>query len=114
MCGGSSFTAAKSTSKSQEKSDETGVIMAVCRHGVVLKALNMYRGETYTDTHLMHIHSKELGYKIFCNDVYCQYKKWAEKVGKEFPEYASLTEEMDGILPVMHAKAHHWPCQVRH
>ncbi|KAK6315958.1 hypothetical protein J4Q44_G00134820 [Coregonus suidteri] len=44
VCGMSEWTAAKETSgKSSAKVDEEGLEIAVCRHGMLLKALNMYR-----------------------------------------------------------------------
>jgi hypothetical protein len=29
-----------------------------------------------------------------------------------FPEFRKLTTNMNGFLPIMHSKAHHWPCHV--
>lgn len=51
--------------------------------------------------------------KYFCNDVICIYEKFASKVGKAFPEYFSMTKNIKGFLPRMHAKAHLLPCQVK-
>lgn len=114
MCGGITFAAARSSSTSFKKLDETGVIMSCCRHGMVFKALDMYKGETFIDTHLMHNNCKLLNCKFFCNDVICRYWKWAKKVSHTFPKFKNLTDDMEGFLPRMHAKAHDWPCQVCH
>ncbi|KAJ4923046.1 hypothetical protein JOQ06_019526 [Pogonophryne albipinna] len=47
VCGGE-WSAARETSKrSTSKLDEEGLELAVCRHGVLLCALNMYRGEIF-------------------------------------------------------------------
>lgn len=105
------FKAARSDSSKFHKSDETGVIMTPCRHGVVLAAMNMFRGETFVHTLFMHILCYSLGCKFFCNDVICRYWKFAKRVAESFPEYAGLTE-MGKFLPRMHAKAHKWACQV--
>lgn len=44
-CGGTSWAAAKEISRRANKMDEEGMEVAVCRHGFLLKALNMYRGK---------------------------------------------------------------------
>ncbi|KAG5267022.1 hypothetical protein AALO_G00238940, partial [Alosa alosa] len=43
-CGRSSFLAARETSRRTTKLDEEIMEVAVCRHGFLLKSLNMYRG----------------------------------------------------------------------
>lgn len=48
LCGASHWTAAKELAKkSSSKLDEEGLEIAVCRHGVLLMALNMFRGEIF-------------------------------------------------------------------
>ena len=48
VCGGAEFAAAKEISrKSSSKLDEEGIELAVCRHGTILRGLNMFRGEIY-------------------------------------------------------------------
>jgi len=44
-CGTSRFKAAKESSKTMKSLDETGLIVAGCRHVVAQKAVNMFRGE---------------------------------------------------------------------
>ncbi|XP_047678754.1 uncharacterized protein LOC113652341 [Tachysurus fulvidraco] len=46
-CGDSQWTAARETSRKASKLDEEGMEVAVCRHGFLLKALNIYRGEIF-------------------------------------------------------------------
>nr|CAH0101292.1 unnamed protein product [Daphnia galeata] len=40
-----------------------------------------------------------------------RYEKFARKVALAFPEYQPMNK-MKGMLPRMHAKSHHWPCQI--
>ncbi|KAJ8364098.1 hypothetical protein SKAU_G00129290 [Synaphobranchus kaupii] len=48
ICGTSQWAAAKEFSRrSTSKVDEEGLEVAVCRHGILLKALNMFRGEIF-------------------------------------------------------------------
>lgn len=48
LCAASHWTAAKELAKkSSSKLDEEGLEIAVCRHGVLLMALNMFRGEIF-------------------------------------------------------------------
>ena len=45
MCGTSRWKAAKSASKTMKNLDETGIVVACCRHQITQKAVNMFRGE---------------------------------------------------------------------
>ncbi|XP_028438664.1 uncharacterized protein LOC114558707 isoform X1 [Perca flavescens] len=45
ICGASQWSAARETARRASKLDEEGIEVVVCRHGVLLKALNMYRGK---------------------------------------------------------------------
>lgn len=112
MCGGSAFKAAKVDSCKRSKSDETGLLLSVCRHGIGLGAINMHEGESMTYTLFLQKLVFGLNCKFFCNDVICRYEKFVRKVAIAFPEYQQMTSKMKGILPRMHAKAHHWPCPV--
>ncbi|KAK7918642.1 hypothetical protein WMY93_009926 [Mugilogobius chulae] len=47
ICGSSQWSAAREMAKKSSTLDEEGVEIAVCRHGFLLKGLNMYRGEIY-------------------------------------------------------------------
>jgi len=45
ICGTSRFKAAKVSSKTMKNLDETGLVVAGCRHVIAQKAVNMFRGE---------------------------------------------------------------------
>ncbi|XP_032391834.1 uncharacterized protein LOC116701895 [Etheostoma spectabile] len=47
ICGGEWLAARETSCRSRSKVDEEGLELAVCRHGVLLSALNMFRGEIY-------------------------------------------------------------------
>lgn len=111
MCGGAAFKAAKIDASKTSKSDETGLLLSVCRHGCGLGSLNMYEGESMTYTLFLHKLAFEKNCKYFCNDVICRYEKFSKNVCLAFPEYKPMTQ-MKGFLPRMHAKAHQWQCQV--
>lgn len=113
MCGGSVFKAAREDSNKAKMYDETGLVVSSCKHCVVSCAINMFKGESFTHVAFIHNEAMRCGSKFFCYDVICQYWKWmGKKVSKQFPEYRGLTKKMNGFLPIMHSKAHHWPCQV--
>ena len=44
MCGTTRWKAAKASSKTMANLDETGLEVAGCHHGIVQKAVNMFRG----------------------------------------------------------------------
>lgn len=112
MCGGSVFKAAAVDASKRDKCDVTGLIVSTCRHALIRGAINMHHGETFTHTHFMHNLCYQQNCRFFCYDVVCRYWKFAIKVGYSFPEFRNLTTRMKGFLPMMHAKAHHLPCQV--
>lgn len=112
MCGGSVFKAASVDSKEASKTDVTGIIVSACRHALIRGAINMHHGETFTHTHFMHLLCHRLNCRSFCYDVACRYWTFAKKVGYAFPEFKQMTTSMNAFLPMMHAKAHHLPCQV--
>ncbi|XP_041954229.1 uncharacterized protein LOC121713601 [Alosa sapidissima] len=113
-CGVSRFKACKEASKkSTSKIDEEGLQVAVCRHGILLRGLNHYRGEIYAYPMFL---QKELGERanvtFFCMDVVCRYWPYLSKVVVEFPSLQPLMH-MRPFLSVMHAKAHTAKCEVR-
>jgi len=112
MCGTSQWRAAKeSAKKSTSKIDEEGLEIAVCRHGGLLKALNMFRGEIFAyPLFLQNTLSKE-NVTFFCSDVACKYWPYLKKVVGHCPELRPLLN-MHPLLSVMHAKAHEWSCEV--
>ena len=112
MCGNAAFKAARVDSSKVSKLDRTGLLVSCCRHGLVLGAIDMTQGETFSHVHFMHRLCNEAQSYYFCYDVFCQYKKFAARVGNAFQQFKAMSEEMDGYLPRMHAKAHHFSCQV--
>jgi len=60
-------------------------------------------------THYLHMYDfPARKVKYVFQDVICQYWLWVNQVN--FPSSNAL--EMVPCLPIMHAKAHTWPCQV--
>ncbi|CAM4491128.1 unnamed protein product [Leuciscus chuanchicus] len=92
VCGTSQWTAAwESVPKKVNKLDEEG--MAVCRHGVLLRSLNMMRGE------------------IFAYPMYLQKEMTPRNVQFMCTDLSPLLD-MKPFLSVMHAKAHSWKCEI--
>ncbi|XP_028420754.1 uncharacterized protein LOC114546243 [Perca flavescens] len=113
MCGSSQWTAAKETCRaSASKIDEEGIEIAVCRHGVLLKALNMFRGEIFAYPMYLQKELSTLSPAFFCMDVACRYFPYLEKVATQCPELQTL-QTMRPLLSVMHAKAHTWTCELK-
>ena len=128
MCGTSRWKAAKAASKTMQHLDETGVVIAGCRHIIAQKALNMFRAWgnvhvyifycsnvvllyicRYGYTHFLHMHYlSQRNLDFLMQDVICRYWPWTSQVN--FPCDAAY--RMIPCLPVMHAKAHTWHCQV--
>ncbi|XP_039865674.1 uncharacterized protein LOC120720105 [Simochromis diagramma] len=116
LCGSSSWTAAKESSKkSTVKLDEEGMEIAVCRHGVLLAALNMFRGEIFAYPLFL---QRKLGANVpghimfLCSDVACKYFPYLTKVAQQCPELRNLLSMLP-FLSVMHAKAHTWKCEIK-
>ncbi|XP_026119151.1 uncharacterized protein LOC113098339 [Carassius auratus] len=112
VCGGE-WSAARETSQgSASKVDEEGLELAVCRHGVLLRALNMYRGEIFA--YPLYLQEKLASRQIhlFCMDVTCKYWPYLQRVAKSCPELQHLLN-MKPFLSVFHAKAHDFKCEVK-
>ncbi|XP_073731715.1 uncharacterized protein [Misgurnus anguillicaudatus] len=113
VCGAAEFAAAKEFSrKTSSKLDEEGVEVAVCRHGVLLRALNMFRGEIYAYPLYF---QKELcteNATFFCADIMCKYWPYLIKVCQACPELRHLLN-MKPFLSVMHAKVHGIKCEIK-
>ncbi|KAK0144501.1 putative nuclease HARBI1 [Merluccius polli] len=110
-CGDSQWAAARETSRRASKLDEEGVEVGVCRHGFLLKALNMYRGEIFA--YPMYLQKELLPSKaqFFAMDVACKYWPYLQKVASVIPALKSLTE-MKPFLRTMHARAHATKCEL--
>lgn len=111
-CGDSTYKAAKNTSSKFKHMDETGLIMASCRHGLILAACNMFTGENFRYIHFMHKQAYLKNVKFLCYDVVCRYWPFAERIGKKIPEFCDLTKKMNAFLSEMHGKTHKRECQV--
>ncbi|KAK0138712.1 hypothetical protein N1851_024746 [Merluccius polli] len=109
MCGESHWTAARETSKQANKLDEEGVEIAVCRHGFLLKGLNMYRGEIFA--YPMFLQKEFQSAKFLAMDVTCRYVPYLEKVSEALTHLQPL-QKMRHCLSVMHAKAHNTKCEI--
>ncbi|CAM4590521.1 unnamed protein product [Leuciscus chuanchicus] len=113
-CGVSRFRASKETSnKSSSKIDEEGIQVAVCRHGILLRALNHYRGEIFAyPMFIQKDMAERANVTFFAMDVICRYWPYLSKVADNFTDMQPLME-MRPFLSVMHAKAHTAKCEVR-
>ncbi|XP_076129536.1 uncharacterized protein LOC143111224 [Alosa pseudoharengus] len=110
-CGRSSFLAARETSRRTTKLDEEGMEVAVCRHGFLLKSLNMYRGEIFA--YPMYLHKELMCCKptFLAMDVVCKYWPYLNKAANSLPHLKPLTT-VRPFLSVMHAQAHSTKCEV--
>ena len=92
MCGSSYWQAARSKAKTGFATlDETGLVVAGCRHVIALKAVNMFAGEQYG--YALYLH-KELmlnfNIQFLWQDIMCKYWPWLEKVCTRMPELSHL------------------------
>ncbi|XP_048066670.1 uncharacterized protein LOC125280281 isoform X3 [Megalobrama amblycephala] len=114
ICGTSTWAAARETSKkTNTKCDEEGLEVAVCRHCILLRGLNMFRGEIFAyPLFLQNELATKTNCKFFCTDIMCRYWPYLQKVAQAFPEMQNLTQ-MKPFLSVMHAKGHSTKCEVQ-
>ncbi|ROI15872.1 hypothetical protein DPX16_0564 [Anabarilius grahami] len=111
-CGDSQWTVARETSRRASKLDEEGMEVAVCRHGFLLKALNMYRGEIFAYPLYLQKELMPAKAKFFAMDVACKYWPYLEKAARVLPALQELTE-MKPFLSIMHARAHATKCEIK-
>jgi len=95
ICGTSTWAAARETSKkTNNKCDEEGLEVAVCRHCILLRGLNMFRGEIFAYPLFL---QKELATKtnckFFCTDIMCRYWPYLQKCGSSIPRSAKLNSD---------------------
>ncbi|KAF6737168.1 hypothetical protein FQA47_022143 [Oryzias melastigma] len=109
-CGNSQWSAARETSKQANKLDEEGVEIAVCRHGFLLKGLNMFRGEIFA--YPMFLQKEFQTATFFAMDVTCRYVPYLQKVTDALHHLAPL-KDMKPSLSVMHARAHCAKCEIK-
>ncbi|CAK6975960.1 uncharacterized protein LOC115539225 isoform X6 [Scomber scombrus] len=111
-CGDSQWTAARETSRRASKLDEEGMEVAVCHHGFLLKALNMYRGEIFAYPMYLQKELMPAKAQFFAMDVACKYWPYLEKVASVLPALQELTT-MKPFLSIMHARAHATKCEIK-
>ncbi|KAK0149829.1 hypothetical protein N1851_009422 [Merluccius polli] len=112
-CGVGQWTAAReSANKSASKLDEEGFEVAVCRHGVLLKGLNMFCGEIFAYPLYIQKQLASQTVQFFCSDVVCKYWPYLQRVADHCPELEDLLN-MHPFLSIMHAKAHSWMCELK-
>eukprot|EP00795_Rhopilema_esculentum_P016199 gene16199-7570_t len=113
MCGSSYWQAARSkSSKSYSTLDETGLVVAGCRHVLALKGVNMFAGEQYGYALFLHqLLFGEVRMRFIWQDIMCKYWPWLEKVASKFPDKSALLDT-NKALSVMHSKAHSLECQL--
>lgn len=112
VCGGEWSAARETSQRSSSKIDEEGLELAVCRHGVFLSALNMFRGEIYAYPLYLQNNLANKPITFFAMDVTCKYWPYLKKVAKSCPELQHLLD-MKPFLSVFHAKAHDFKCEVK-
>ncbi|XP_047205056.1 uncharacterized protein LOC124857722 isoform X2 [Girardinichthys multiradiatus] len=112
-CGAGELVASReSSTKSASKVDEEGVMVAVCRHGILLKGLNMFRGEIFAYPLYLQKQLASQNVQFFCSDVVCKYWPYLQRVVGQCPELQDLLK-MHPFLSIMHAKAHSWMCELQ-
>ncbi len=116
ICGNSQFQAAKTKGKSFKGQDETGAVVGCCKHCVIMRGLNMFRGEVFAYPLCLLHDMIGRGFLIhfMCQDVICKFWPWLARVMHRLPA-DSTTQKIGNVKPflgVMHGKAHSWSCQV--
>lgn len=93
--------------------DETGLLVAGCRHALASKAVNMFTGERFSYHHYFHVtHVLPRKVEFLWQDVICKYWPWAVKLAEQDAKFKSAIQTVKPALSVMHAKAHALECQV--
>ncbi|XP_077093832.1 uncharacterized protein LOC143745599 isoform X3 [Siphateles boraxobius] len=102
VCGGQWSAARETSQKSSGKTDEKGLDLAVCGHVVLLRALNMFRGEIFAYPLYL---QKQMACKpvtFFAMDLACKYWPYLRRVTEKCPELQDLLT-MRPFLSVFHA-----------
>lgn len=111
-CGGATYKAGKSDAIGRKRLSETGVVFCTCRHGYLLRAVDMFKGETYRHVHYLHDYAYRTGSKFICYDVICKYWPFAEDISEAIEEFKFHTKKTYPFLSRWHGKTHAWYCQV--
>ena len=93
----------------------------VCRHGVVYRMANLFKGESYRVILWMLLYAQLNNFMFFCYDVICKFWPFVKKAatkGKE-NKLGALSRFIGGLpgrvrpfLSRFHGQTHSWPCQV--
>lgn len=111
-CGRAAYKAGKSDAIGRKGLSETGGVFCTCRHGYLLRAVDMLKGETYRHVHYLHDFAYRSGCKFLCYDVVCKYWSFAADISEELEEFKCHTKNMQPFLSRWHGKTHAWYCQV--
>ncbi|XP_030264658.1 uncharacterized protein LOC115576279 [Sparus aurata] len=101
VCGGQWSAARETSNKSSGKTDEEGLELAVCRNGVLLRALNMFRGEIFAYPLYLQRQIACKPVTFFAMDVACKYWPYLRRVTEKCPELQDLLT-MRPFLSVFH------------
>ncbi|XP_067931090.1 uncharacterized protein [Watersipora subatra] len=104
-CGETKLKNAQVGGKAHSSKDETGLMLATCRHVFILKGLDMKRGEIFQYPYILQKQFPTA--QFFAYDVACRYYPWLQKFDGE------TAKKQTPMLSVMHAKSHKWPCQMK-
>lgn len=85
------YKAARTTASSLQGLDETALLMMSCRHGIVFRELNLFRGETYRHVLYLHEIACSLKSSFFCYDVICQYWPFLKDVASKIERFLVKT-----------------------
>ena len=99
--------AAQNLNRRKAALDETGFEYCVCRHGMALKGVNMFRGEIFGYAYYLQKHfmaSQSTSFMWY--DVMCKYWNWL------MARDPFLADQMKPALSVMHGQIHQTSCQV--
>ena len=91
--------------------DEEGMEVAVCCHGFLLKALNMYRAGIFAYPLYLQKELMPVKPQFFSMDVACKYWPSLVKAATVLPALKELTK-MKPFLSVLHARAHANKCEL--
>ena len=89
--------------------------MSCCRHNILMKALNMNRGEIFAYPLLLQLYMQQVQEHTFvAQDTACTFRPWLEKLALKRPDDQAIQNllQQKPFLSVMHAYAHSWYCQV--
>jgi hypothetical protein len=68
-CGGATYKAGKSDALAIKELSETGFVFCTCRHGYLLRAVDMVKGDTYRHFNYLHDYAYRTGCNFICYDV---------------------------------------------